>query len=482
MKVALNPYPQYQAVDLPWLQQVPAHWSVKRGKALFRRIDERSSSGREELLTVSSVRGVVPRSTANVTMFKAESYEGYKLCWPDDLVINSLWAWAGGLGVSRYHGIISSAYGVYRLREGSGNSPAFIHNLVRSAPFQWELQVRSKGIWTSRLQLTDQSFLSAPFPVPPPDEQAAIVRFLGYADSRVQRYIRAKQGLIKLLDEQKRVIVDQAVTGQIDVLTGNPYPAYKDSGVKSLGSIPEHWSVRRLAAMGRLFKGNGGTKEDETTTGVPCVRYGDIYMHHRFFVRETRSYISEERASDYTPIQYGDILFAGSGETIDEIGKSVVCLLEPPACCGGDVILFRPSIEVDALFMGYAADSTQAVFQKSCMGRGITVMHIYGDQLRNLWLALPPVHEQVRVSRYLDEALADIEATIERTNREIGLLREYRPSLIADVVTGRLDVRELAAQLPEEGETELTQDGSLFAGDEIGELDDEEVVLEEVER
>ena len=167
MIVDVKPYPAYKDSGVPWLGEVPEHWEVTRGKNLFRCIDVRSSTGKEELLTVSSERGVVPRRSATVTMFQAESYLGYKLCWPDDLVINSLWAWARGLGVSSYHGIVSTAYGVYRLRPDSNCDPRFINELVRSTPFHWELQVRSKGVWTSRLQLTDDSFLGAPFPKPP---------------------------------------------------------------------------------------------------------------------------------------------------------------------------------------------------------------------------------------------------------------------------------------------------------------------------
>jgi len=182
-----------------WLGKVPEHWRVRRGKILFCCIDVRSSTGEEELLTVSSERGVVPRHSANVTMFKALSYFGHKLCWPGDLVINSLWAWSRGLGVSRHHGIVSTAYSVYRSRDESEIDPRFVHELVRSTPFHWELRVRSKGVWTSRLQLTDESFLGAPFPVPPLVEQAAIVRFLDQVDRRIRKYIRAKQKLIGLL-------------------------------------------------------------------------------------------------------------------------------------------------------------------------------------------------------------------------------------------------------------------------------------------
>ena len=160
-----KPYPSMKDSGVEWLGQVPEHWEVRRGKNIFGCIDVRSETGEEELLTVSSNRGIVPRRSANVTMFKAESYIGHKLCWPNDLVINSLWAWAGGLGVSNYHGIISTAYSVYR--PSKSVDPRFIHELVRSTPFHWELRVRSKGVWTSRLQLTDDSFLCAPFPLPP---------------------------------------------------------------------------------------------------------------------------------------------------------------------------------------------------------------------------------------------------------------------------------------------------------------------------
>ena len=170
----LRPYLAYRDSGEAWLGEVPEHWEVQRAKTIFRPIDERSSTGKEELLTVSSDRGVVPRQSANVTMFKAKSYVGHKLCRPNDLVINSLWAWSRGLGVSRHRGIVSTAYGVYRSIHESRVHPDFVHLLVRSDAFNYELRVRSKGIWISRLQLTDESFLDAPLPLPPLPEQSAI--------------------------------------------------------------------------------------------------------------------------------------------------------------------------------------------------------------------------------------------------------------------------------------------------------------------
>ena len=213
----LDPNVRLKPSGVPWLGDVPAHWEVKRGKALFHCVDVRSSTGEEELLTVSSEHGVVPRSSATVTMFKAESYAGYKLCWPGDLVINSLWAWGRGLGVSRHHGIISSAYGVYRLRSSYTEYSAYVHELVRSVPFNWELQVRSKGIWISRLQLTDEAFLGAPFPLPPLPEQAAIVRYLDKATSDIDAAIDRARRQVELLSEYRTRLIADVVTGKLDV-------------------------------------------------------------------------------------------------------------------------------------------------------------------------------------------------------------------------------------------------------------------------
>ena len=220
-----------------------------------------------------------------------------------------------------------------------------------------------------------------------------------------------------------------------------PYNAMKDSGVEWLGDVPEHWQVRQLGRMGRMFKGNGGTKADETDEGIPCVRYGDLYTNHSFHITETRSCVDPrvaERA--YTSIEYGDVLFAGSGETIEEIGKSAVNLMRGPACCGGDVIVFRPSIAMNAAFLGYATDCPPAALHKARMGRGFTVMHIYGTDLKRLNIAVPPVVEQTAIARFLDHATSRIDRYIRAKQKLIELLEEQRQATINEAVSGQIDV------------------------------------------
>ena len=218
-----------------------------------------------------------------------------------------------------------------------------------------------------------------------------------------------------------------------------PYPKYKDVGVQWLSELPAHWEARRLGAVGPITKCSGGTKADEVPEGIPCVRYGDLYTHHGSAITESRSFVSPERADAYSRIKYGDLLFAASGETIDEIGKSSVNLMEGEAVCGGDVILLRPTIPVDARFLAYAANAPYMTHQKSRFGRGMTVMHIYGKQLKDAVMFLPPLPEQRAIADFIARETGRIDALVRKQERLIDLLREKRTALISHVVTRGLD-------------------------------------------
>jgi type I restriction enzyme, S subunit len=217
------------------------------------------------------------------------------------------------------------------------------------------------------------------------------------------------------------------------------YPKYKDSGVEWLGEVPEHWEVRRLRQIGPLLKGCGGSKEDVVETGIPCVRYGDLYTTHAYTIRQARTCVTEERAVDYFPIRRGDVLFAASGEDLAEIGRSAVVLFDERACCGGDLVVLRPGVGVAPEFMGYACDCWVAKAQKASMGRGTTVKHIYPDELKRLLLALPTPTEQTAIAAFLDRETAKIDALIAEQQRLIELLQEKRQAVISHAVTKGLN-------------------------------------------
>ncbi len=471
-----QPYPEYKDSGLPWLGKIPSHWNVKRAKSIFQRLDIRSKTGKEELLTVSSARGIVPRKTANVTMFKAESYLGYKLCWPGDLVINSLWAWAGGLGVSKHHGIISSAYGVYRIREDAPMIPAFVHEVTRSSSFNWELKVRSKGVWISRLQLTDISFLDAPIHIPPVDEQDAIVRFLEWANGRLERAIRAKRKVIALLNEQKQAIIHRAVTRGLD-----PFVPLKPSGISWLGDIPQHWE---MPLFGRLLKGieqgwspvsaEGEISSDQwTVLALSSVRRGT------FNPTAIKPISRSATIPSGIEIRDGDVLLTRSN-TRDRVGD--VCIVRnsrnKTILCD---LIYRLQIwddNIDPEFLVYQLLSRvgRAQIEQDARGSSGTMPKISQRHIKTWRILLPSTDEQRSIVRQIDTDCAPVCIAIARLEREIDLLREYRTRLVADVVTGKLDVREAAAKLPVEEQAEGAEEEITDEADEMMEDERSEAV------
>jgi type I restriction enzyme, S subunit len=200
---------------ISWLGAIPAHWQTERARWLFRERDERSVTGEEELLSVSHLTGVTPRSEKDVNMFEAETTEGYKICHAGDLVINTLWAWMGAMGVSRVSGIVSPAYNVYR--PGSRLEPSYVDALVRLPVFTQEVIRYSKGVWSSRLRLYPEGFFEVFLPVPSLPEQRDIVAYLARETRKLDELHTAVECTTALLKERRSALIAAAVTGQIDV-------------------------------------------------------------------------------------------------------------------------------------------------------------------------------------------------------------------------------------------------------------------------
>jgi type I restriction enzyme, S subunit len=198
-----------------WIGQIPAHWKTERSKWLFRERDERSLTGEEEMLTVSHRTGVTPRSEKNVNMFEAETNEGYKLCRTGDLVINTLWAWMGAMGVSPVDGLVSPAYNVYE--PGERLNPSYVDALVRVPIFAEEAIRYSKGVWSSRLRLYPEGFFEIQMPVPTLAEQGAIVDYIASERAKLDAVREATERTVALLKERRSALIVAAVTGQIQV-------------------------------------------------------------------------------------------------------------------------------------------------------------------------------------------------------------------------------------------------------------------------
>ena len=199
-----------------WLGDVPEHWDVRRLKFSYSETDERSTTGSEELMSVSHKTGVTPRKK-NVTMFLAESNEGYKVCRPGDIVVNTMWAYMAALGISQQTGLVSPSYGVYRPIRQDNLNHEYIDVLLRTETYRTAYVMLSTGITDSRLRLYADSFLGIYLLHPPVSEQAAIVRFIDKATADIDAAIDLARGQIDLMEEYRTRLIADMVTGEIDV-------------------------------------------------------------------------------------------------------------------------------------------------------------------------------------------------------------------------------------------------------------------------
>jgi type I restriction enzyme S subunit len=213
----LNPNVPMRDSGIEWLGEIPEHWQVRRAKYIFREVDERSTTGEEELLSVSHITGVTPRSEKNVNMFMAEDYSGSKLCHKDDLIINIMWAWMGALGVANQTGIVSPSYGVFRqIKPGTFNS-WYLEHLLRSIEYVAQYNRISTGLHSSRLRLYPHMFLSMEILLPPKDEQDQIEAITIDRIREIDAAIDSIDRETSVLEELRSVLISQAVTGKMKV-------------------------------------------------------------------------------------------------------------------------------------------------------------------------------------------------------------------------------------------------------------------------
>lgn len=211
----LDPRAPFRDSGIPWLGEIPAHWETERARWLFTERDERSDTGEEELLTVSHLTGVTPRSEKDVNMFEAATTEGYKICRSGDLVINTLWAWMGAMGVSPVDGIVSPAYNVYE--PGGRLDPSYFDTLVRLPVFAQEVTRHSKGVWSSRLRLYPEGFFEVSLPVPPLSEQQEIAAYLEKETGKLGAVRAGTERTTVLIKERRAALISAAVAGQIEL-------------------------------------------------------------------------------------------------------------------------------------------------------------------------------------------------------------------------------------------------------------------------
>ncbi len=442
----LKPYPALKDSGVPWLGDVPAHWRQLSGKACYYEKKAPNTGMRETTVLSLSYGQIVVKPVEQLHGLVPASFETYQVVEPGDIVIrptdlqndwNSL-----RFGLSRYHGTITSAYICFHTK--GIMSREYGHLLLHTYDLKKIFYGLGSGL---RQNLNWSDFKYLPCLVPPLPEQTAIVRYLDHADERIRRYISAKQRLIAILDEEKQAIIHDAVTRGLD-----PNVRLRPSGVEWLGDVPTHWEVWRVGHFSRV--GNGSTPSrgkaaywsDGTHPWLnsSSVNQGTITRVDQFV---TSLALRECHLPRVSP---GSVLvgITGQGKT-----RGVAAILAIEATINQHIAYITPSTaRVSShylqMYLAAAYNELRAISDDSGSTKGALTC----EDIKHFKVVLPPRDEQEQLLSAVRQKLARVEVIIKRINREIFLLREYRTRLIADVVTGKLDVREAAADLPDESD------------------------------
>ena len=470
MTAGLKPYAATKSSGVKWLGSVPRHWDVQKLRRVLRRYTERNRPDLP-LLSVVREKGVILRDTTSTDEnhnYVPDDLSNYKVVRSGQFAVNKMKAWQGSYGVSRHDGIVSPAYFIFDV---SGLEADFFNPAIRSRAYVPAFTRASDGVRIGQWDLVEPRMREIEFLVPPRSEQVSIVRFLNHADRRIRRYIHAKQKLIALLEEQKQVIIHQAATGQIDVRTGQPYPAYKPSGVEGLGDVPKHWEMLRLGRLitltvGFPFKSDGFTQSDDDMRLLRGVNIAPGRIRWDDVVRWPATDL--HMFADYG-LEVGDIVLGMDRPIVgDGIRIAVAAQADVPSLLLQRVARIRPGRELMRDFALRLLGGNSLRDYLAPIFTGISVPHLSPEQIKGFWLALPSVAEQEAIVENLRSRVGAFQCAMHGALEEIALLREYRTRLIADVVTGKLDVREAAAGLPDDDP--FARDHALDGGEEADDL------------
>jgi type I restriction enzyme S subunit len=429
----LKPYPAMKDSGVKWLGEVPAHWEIERGKNLLTKMD-RSVRDSDEVVTCFRDGTVTLRKNRRTQGFTESLKEiGYQGIRSGDLVIHAMDAFAGAVGVADSNG---KGTPVYAVCEPKPSADAHYHALVirEMARSQWILALAT-GIRERSTDFRFGTYASQRVPLPPLPEQAAIVRFLDYVDWRIRCYIRAKQKLIGLLEEQKQAIIHRAVTRGLD-----PDVPLKPSGIEGLGDVPEHWEISRVKAEftclnSRRVPLNGPER------GAMTSRLYDYYGASGV-IDKVDEYLFDDEL----------LLIAEDGANLVLRNLPLAIIARGRFWVNNHAHILKPrrgNLE-------YLAAVMETLDYRPWI-TGAAQPKLTKDRLLGVVLAVPPPEEQNEIIASVNDETASLRIAVDRARREIELLGEYRTRLIADVVTGKLDVREVAASLPDESDDLETQ-------------------------
>lgn len=425
-------YDSYKDSGVKWLGEIPSHWLLRKSKYLWDEKTEPSINGEETLLSVSQYDGI----TESTGESRSESLAGYKIVHKDDLVINIMLAWMGGLGVSSKEGIVSPAYCVYRLHDKQ--NPKYLHYLYKTPLYLAEFARRSSGVIPSRWRMYTDDFGQVLSMLPPPAEQDAIVKYLDSETAKIDEAIAQQQRMIDLLNERKQIIIDHAVTRGL-----NPDISLKPSGIDWVEKIPTNWQIQPIKF---IF-----SQRNEVNIPVRSKERLSLSIDKGVTLYSEKTTNLDRFKEDFTQYKLahsGDIVLNSMNMIVGAVGLSPYYGCVSPAY----YIIYPSSENIDANFYSYLLNCRSIRGLYRGLGRGIMSID-RGDGRVNtcrlkvsytdfgrIEVPVPPISEQKVIAQFIDSSMDKIEESIISRQKLISLLQERKQIIINEVVTGKVKV------------------------------------------
>ena len=430
------PYSTYRTSSCDWIDRIPANWRAQRIKSIFGLRDERNFKPLNEVNLISLYTGLGVRQHKDIehtTGNKARNADGYKVVYPDDIVVNILLCWMGAIGRSDYHGVTSPAYDIYKPKTTEINTQ-YYNYLMRTPMFAQQCYRVGKGIMAMRWRTYSPQFSNIVIPVPPRSEQDQIVRFLDWKVSSINKLINIQKKQVRVIEELKEKVVCEALLHGIDAGI-----SYKDSGIAWIESIPAQWKVIKIKW---LFGEADERNTDEDAELLTFSKKRGLIP----FSEASDKMPSASDLSNYKLLHIGQLL-----ENRMQAWHGMFICADREGCVSPDYSVFSASKEreVNVKFYEYAFRSHIWVEQFAIASRGVGsgFNRLYTPQFGAIYTVYPEINEQNRIVEYLDIKIAQLNALIEQIEERIKGLEELKTTLISDVVTGKIDVRSI--EIPE---------------------------------
>ncbi len=422
---------------IDWIGEIPDDWKVEKSKHVFRQRFDKGNEITLQLLSPTQKFGVIPQTLyeelttySAVKLKEGTDLSTFKTVHKGDFCI-SLRSFQGGFEYSRYEGVVSPAYQIfYAIKEIDDE---YYKYLFKDQTFISKINSYTMSLRDGK-NIAFSDFGDTFIPLPPKATQQRIAEYLDSKCAQIDSIIEESKKSIEEYKAWKQSVIFEVVTGK------NLSCKKKDSGIEWIGEIPAEWEVKRFKfVVTSLEKGAGITKEEVFEDGdTPCVRYGEIYSKYN----QSFSNCISKTYSSKIPVQKyftnGDILFVGTGELVEEIGKCIAYLGNENCLAGGDIIIAKH--KQNPSFLGYAMNSSYAQNQKSRNKAKLKVVHISATEIGDVQILLPPIPEQEAIAKMLDSKCAQIDSLIAEKESLIQDLAEYKKSLIFEVVTGKRSV------------------------------------------